>query len=302
MDDACKAVAAAKKKCVITGEYQSVHFRAKRDLKQGFGFDVCSLSSTQVFRVLDYRVEFQAAEAVPDARLEGSRIICDSGRWFLIVPVRVPQQQPETQRLPCVALDPGVRTFLTYYADGVNGQLGKGDFARIYRLCLHVDRLISEAADSTARRRQRLRKACSRLRYRIRDMIDELHRKAAHFLVTRFDTIFLPDFRSQQMLGKLRSKTARMMCTFAHFRFRQVLLGMAERFQAKVILGCEAYTSKTCSYCGSIHQIGSRALMKCCAVVCRDGNGARGYYLKMVANGFVGSHLAVNPPAFVSDS
>jgi len=299
ISDACEAVAAAKIKCLKTGLFQRIKFRTRRDLTQGFGFDSCSLTASGVFRALDYRIEFLTSEPIPSDCLEGTKLILDSGRWYVIVPVQVPQQAPETQRRPCVALDPGVRCFLAYYSDGVNGQIGKGDFTQIFRLCRHVDRLISEMSESGARRRQRLRKACARIRHRIRDLIDELHRKAAHFLVTRFDTIYLPEFRSQQMVGKLRSKTARMMATFAHFRFRQCLVGMAERYSATVVLGCEAYTSKTCSYCGKIHAMGSRRVMRCCATVDRDGNGARGYYLKMVTTSLVGSHLAAKPPAFV---
>jgi len=45
----------------------------------------------------------------------------------------------------------------------------------------------------------------------------------------------------------------------------------------------EAYTSKTCSYCGKQQNIGSKKVMKCsyCGTsVDRDYNGARGIFLK----------------------
>jgi len=48
----------------------------------------------------------------------------------------------------------------------------------------------------------------------------------------------------------------------------------------------EAYTSKTCSYCGNIQNIGSKKVMKCLscgATVDRDLNGARGIYLRALA-------------------
>jgi len=43
-----------------------------------------------------------------------------------------------------VALDPGIRTFLTGFAEDQAFKLGTGDFARIARLCRHLDKLISK--------------------------------------------------------------------------------------------------------------------------------------------------------------
>jgi hypothetical protein len=48
---------------------------------------------------------------------------------------------------------------------------------------------------------------------------------------------------------------------------------------------CEAYTSKTCSFCGKIHNIGSKKILKysCGITVDRDLNGARGILLRALA-------------------
>jgi len=52
-----------------------------------------------------------------------------------------------------------------------------------------------------------------------------------------------------------------------------------------VIEVSEAYTSKTCSYCGKMHKIGSKKRMKCScgADIDRDLNGARGIFLRALA-------------------
>lgn len=44
-----------------------------------------------------------------------------------------------------IALDPGVRTFLTGYDGETVLEIGKGDIERIVRLCFHLDKLISRA-------------------------------------------------------------------------------------------------------------------------------------------------------------
>jgi putative transposase len=296
MQDACRAVKNAKSKFRQTGVIQKVRFRSKKNRKQGFGFDTQSLLNDRVFSYLNHRIDFTISEPLPHKFIEGTRLVVEGNRYFLIVPVRVPRLQSDTQRLQYVALDPGVRTFLTYYAGGVHGKIGQGDFSRIFRLCRCVDQLISKMSKAKSRQKQRMKRALNRLQWRIKDLIAELHRKAAHFLVSRFETIFIPDFRTQQMIGKLHSKTSRMMATFAHYRFRTLLQSMAERYGSTVIVGNEAYTSKTCSYCGKIHKIGSRSTMKCCATVDRDDNGARGFYLASLAGSRLGSlnHVCVN--------
>ncbi|MEZ5672373.1 MAG: hypothetical protein R3E08_08275 [Thiotrichaceae bacterium] len=50
----------------------------------------------------------------------------------------------ENQRLGAVALDPGVRTFVTFYSEVLHGKVSEGDLQRIYRLCLNLDKLYSK--------------------------------------------------------------------------------------------------------------------------------------------------------------
>jgi putative transposase len=283
MSDACRAVKAAKIKCKKTGAFQRVAFRSRKDARQSVGFDKCSIGEAKVFSG-EFAVRFQASEPIPEPGAEGTRLLCENGQFFVLVPVYVPQQKPENQRLPYVALDPGVRTFITFFCNGGVGKIGQGDFGRISRLCFHLDRLISRLTKATAKRRAHMKKAAARMRVRIKNLIDDLHKKAAVFLSKSFDTIFIPSFETSRMSQKLQSKTARMMLTFSHFRFRSLLQSIAEKYSAKVVVVNEAYTSKTCSYCGTIHKIGSKKHMECCGqVIDRDHNGARGIYLRALA-------------------
>jgi putative transposase len=164
----------------------------------------------------------------------------------------------------------------------VHGKIGEGDFKKIFRLCLGLDKLNSKMTKAKSRQKRNMKKASARLRWKIYDLIDELHKKTASFLVTRFDKIFIPTFETSQMVTKLTSKTARSMLSFAHFRFKSFLKAKAEEYSCEVMDCNEAYTSKTCSYCGKIHNIGSKKVMRCdCgANVDRDGNGARGIFLR----------------------
>ena len=280
MNDACKAVRNAKSKYRKTGVPQRVSFRSRKDRTQCFGFDKASLSDMFVFSP-KYRVAFHPSESFTK-ELEGTRITYEDGRYFVIVPETRNIQKPENQRLGCVALDPGVRTFITFYSPYMEGKFGEGDFKKIFNLCLELDRMYSKISKAKCKRKRNLRKACARLRWKIYNMIEDLHKKTARFLVTMFDTVFIPKFETSKMVTKLESKVARNMLTFAHYRFKEFLKFKAEEFSCKVVEVSEAYTSKTCSFCGTIQNIGSKSVMKCkCGMeVDRDINGARGIFLR----------------------
>jgi putative transposase len=99
-----------------------------------------------------------------------------------------------------VALDPGIRTFLTGVAEDRAFKIGEGDFARIARLCVHLDRLISRLSKAKCRQKARIKKAIQRLRWKIRDLVNELHFQAIRFLLDRFDLILLPTFETKVLM------------------------------------------------------------------------------------------------------
>ncbi|MEL7339712.1 MAG: transposase [Bacteroidota bacterium] len=284
ISDAVNAVKAAKRKCKQGGGFQKVKFRSKKDSRQRFGFDKKSIKECFCFSKKKDRIFFDASEEI-QVGLEGVQITRQGDRWFLILPQTRQVKCPENQRFPFAALDPGVRTFITLYSPHLQGSFGAGDFGRIQRLCYHLDDLISRISKESGKKRRRMKKAATRMRWRIRDLIDDLHRKVAFFLVTRFDVIILPTYETSQMVSKLRSKTARAMLTWSFYRFKQHLKAKAEEYSAMVLDVCEAYTSKTCSYCGKVHNIGSKKRMRCSCGVDedRDMNGARGIALRSLS-------------------
>ena len=135
------------------------------------------------------------------------------GQYHLSVPYdeKLPPQRENQARV--VALDPGVRSFLTWYCAESVGKIGEGAFFRIQRLCERLDDLLSRAAKSPARRRRNMRRAANRIRLRIENLVQELHRQAARFLVDNYNVILLPGFETPEMVERgrrrIRSKTVR---------------------------------------------------------------------------------------------
>ena len=229
------------------------------------------------------------AEPIPEGHKD-SRLVFSHGRHHLAVPVEAQRRVSETQGR-VVALDPGVRSFLTWFSEDDAGHIGKGDFGRIQRLCAYLDDLLSRASKVGHQRRRNMHRAADRMRLRIRNLMDELHHKAASFLVDNYDVILIPRFESSDMVRRgarrLSRKSVRNLLTFAHYRFRSFLEWKAEQTGKTVLVVNEAYTSKTCSWSGEIiGNLGGRKVVTGIDGIRldRDINGARGIFLRALGD------------------
>jgi len=221
-----------------------------------------------------------------DCRLLKDRL----GRYYLCVPMNSPVRDNQTDGW--VALDPGVRTFLTAYspAFGTAYKIGDGDINRICRLCLHLDGLYSRRAKAVHAKRYKLKRAIVRLTLRIRHLVDDVHWKAIDFLTDNFSNIVVPPFEVSGMVKKgqrkINKKCVRSMITWRHFGFRQRLLSVASAKGVNVHVMGEEYTTKTCTLCFRMNdRVGGAKVFRCphCNVrVDRDLAGARNIFLKNV--------------------
>jgi len=194
-----------------------------------------------------------------------------------------------------VALDPGIRTFLTGFADNCVFKIGESDFSRIAKLCKFADKLSSKIAHAKCRQKQRMKKALSRLKFKVWDLINELHFKSIKFLTDNFDMIILPKFNSSEMVSKskrkIKKETVRSMLTFSFFKFSQRLESKALELNKKIIRISEAYTSKTASWTGEIKNIGSsKTIISNQIKMDRDINGARGIFLRALCHNTIIKH------------
>ncbi len=231
------------------------------------------------------------ASAIPAGQKE-CRLVKERSLYWLVVPHPAQCDIETPSGDGVVALDPGVRTFLTYFSENDRGKLGHQAFGRIQRLCHHLDNLISRTdTEPNYQRSRRMRKAQARMRQRIINLVDELHWQVARWLTGNYRVILLPTFEIQDMTmrasRKIRSKTARMMLSFRHYEFKRRLRWKAWQRGVLVLDVNEAYTSRTRSWDGTVDaKLGG-------ARVVRDGNGfgmdrdvngARGIFLRALGD------------------
>lgn len=74
--------------------------------------------------------------------------------------------------------------------------------------------------------------------------------------------------------------------TLSHYKFQTILRTMAKKNGCLVFEQNEAYTSKTCTACGRLHDIGGKKTLRCACGndIDRDINGARNILLRALAD------------------
>ena len=246
-------------------------------------------------------------KALADGKLCDCKVKRDgSGRWYLILVQKVPAKESspiwESQSYRDAFLDPGARTFQTYWCpDGVAGQLGDGFYDMIKPLLLRADRAISRAqllrnreqsvaaglkSRQLRRRRKRAIIRAQRLRHKVYDSVRDLHRKAGNFLCSNFRAIFIGNTDGQSICSgdnRIVNDCVRNMMTFAHSEFRNWLADYAKARGVHVFVVGEGFTTKTCTGCGDVQDRGSVKVITCqpCGLVIgRDYAGARNIGLK----------------------
>lgn len=266
-------------------------FRSCHAPRQTIKFNNSNYSQGKWYPRLTKELSFEVSEPIPKTSPNATQLIkTKNGEWFAVF--LFPVKTTINCQDKILAIDPGVRTFLTGFDGQSFLEIGKNDIGRINRLCTYLDDLMSRISKVKGKQKAKMRKAAQRLRNKIRNLIDECHKQVAHYLVNHYKIILLPTFETSEMTKKkkrkIRTKTARNMLTWSHYRFKQVLKNKAELSGCLIVDVTEEFTSKTCTKCGHVHtKLGGSKLFKCpeCGhTIGRDLNGALGIMLKVLSD------------------
>lgn len=266
-------------------------FKSCRQPSQTIKFNACNFNGKAWFPSLTKGFTFRASEPIPDTEY-ATQLVRDRKRWFACIPV-LERLEELKQLSKVIALDPGVRTFLTGYDGDSFQEFCKADIGRIQRLCSHLDELMGRLSKAKKYQKRRMVQAASKLRIRIKNLVDECHKQVANYLTGEYKVILLPTFETSQMVvksqRKLHTKTARQMLTWSHYRFKCHLKQVAQKRGVVVIDVNESYTSKTCTSCGEAHdKLGGSKTFKCpnCGHEHdRDWGGARNIMIRALRDG-----------------
>lgn len=200
------------------------------------------------------------------------------------------KSKPKSNNTPeqnMIALDPGVRTFASYFDNKGNcGKFGDNFTENLRKYQLQLDKLSSKKKRSCKNR-------CELLRAKITNIVTNLHWKVSSYLVKNYDCIFLPIFKTKQMISRdknLPNIVVRDMQALSHYKFKLRLKHLANIHNKCVIDCSEKYTSVTCTNCGNLHQnLNANKIyncVKCQKTFDRDINAARNILIKNITHLF----------------
>ena len=132
----------AAKRRTKTGDRSFVSFRSRKAPVQSFFVPKSAVSTHGIYYTMLGTLRMR--EALP-ATYRDCRLVCAYGAYYLAVSVTVPQREAENQGC-VVALDPGVRSFMTFFAEEGCGKFAHGDFSRIQRAPSHFPGQASRSA------------------------------------------------------------------------------------------------------------------------------------------------------------
>lgn len=275
------------------GKAFKLHFRSKRDTTQSCFIPKDALTEQGIYHTIAGKLKFTEREHLKGEHGD-CRLLREYGRWYVLVPLTTTVTASAADNQGTVALDPGVRTFITYFSDdGRFGQLGHGCVERLIRLEHKIDSLKS-LRDTTKDKHKKgnLSRSLNKARARISDLVSELHWKCALYLASSYGTVYLPTYETSNMVRKdgrkLPRSVVRAMNALSPYKF-SVRLGEKCSEHGSVLVRCnEAYTSKTNSFTGEVMNIGSKEWFKHEGVtVNRDINGARNILLRAMRDSSV---------------
>ena len=213
--DACRAMSNVKRfNCQLAAdrtrgerqdeEFAELRFRSRKNPRQSCYIPDDAVTEHGVYHTI--LGPLRMAEAIPAGQQE-CRLVKERGLYWLVVPHPAQCDIETPSGDGVVALDPGVRTFLTFYSETDCGKLGHHAFGRIQRLCHWLDDLISRTTKEPNRQKRRqMRSAQARMRQRITNLVDELHWQLARWLTSNYRIILLPTFETHDMTQRAGRK------------------------------------------------------------------------------------------------
>ena len=268
-----------------TGKAFKLRYKTRKNPFQSCYIPKSAVSDSGIYHTISGKLNFSEREFLKNDICD-CRLINDHGRWYVSVPQKITIMPTENQG-GIVALDPGVRNFLTYFSeDGRFGWLGIHAFDRILTLNLKRDKLLSRLALTKDKKKKgKLKRTLNRVYHRIQDLVDELHWQCINYLVHNFSVIVFPPFEIKGMTKKgrkLRKSVVRSMLSLRFYEFKERLKQKCKECGVMYVEQNESYTSKTNSFNGELMtNLGSKEWFIYDGIkVHRDLNGARNILIR----------------------
>lgn len=206
-----------------------------------------------------------------------SKITKYKNDYYIHILVNIQPKNKEKLITYC-GIDPGIRTFLTVFNNEHVIEY-KHNNVLLDKLNKQIDTIKSQKYKKRIRK-----KAFNKREIRKTNVINEFHWLSINKLLAENDVIFYGDIKSHDIVKHKKNKHLnRVVNDLKLYTFKQRLLYKAEVINKLVFTVNEAYTTKTCSFCGTLNNPGNSAkytCLECKKTVGRDVNAAKNILMK----------------------
>ncbi|AEQ60341.1 putative transposase [Acanthamoeba castellanii mamavirus] len=210
----------------------------------------------------------------------------DTRKYILFVPRVTPKYSVNKEKNSC-GIDPGLRDFLTVYSENETQSICPIETVvnttnNEYNKIDKINEIIKTKPNLNSKRKKKLNRGLRKYHRRVTNKMKDMHYKVSHELVHTFDKIYIGKLNVKSILSKtnnvLKSTLKRKLATLSFYRFTQRLTHMGYKYGTEVVNVNEYLTTKTCSNCGKIKDLGASKIYKCesCGMYAdRDENAAK---------------------------
>lgn len=205
------------------------------------------------------------------------RIIHDRNKYYIAIPIPILSVlKHKIKSVNYCGIDPGVRTFLTSF-----GNNGVVEYNQNKMLLKKLNKKIDLLNSKRTRKRYKYK-----VEERKENVINEIHWKSINDILKRNDYVFYGDIKSHDIVKKSNNKYLnRDTNDLKFYKFKERLMYKASVLNKCVFNINEMYTTKTCSSCGNLNNVGKKEIYKCERSSCdklllRDVSAAKNILMK----------------------
>lgn len=178
-----------------------------------------------------------------------------------------------------ISIDPGLRTYLTCLTNNNIIELGTDIKDFIKKNLKKINDYEKILKSNECKKPNIVKKNIIRTRLYLLNKIEDMQWKTCNYLTSNYKNIIIGNWSTKNCVqGKINKNVKNEMMYLGHYKFIMRLQYKCDTKKTNLIIIDEAYTSKSCSSCSNMYEIGSSKVYNCtnCNLICdRDINSTK---------------------------
>lgn len=206
-----------------------------------------------------------------------------NGKFYMLIKKKVSIKNHPIINQKIISLDPGHKTFLTGLSNRHLIEIGKNIDKKIKKRLIKMDKIKSLKRKQVKHKRKYLLKHERKLS----NCVNNLHWQVANYLTTNYNHILLGNYSTKEMVenDKSNKMNKRIGSSLKFYQFREKLIYKCILKNCKFSLIDEFNTTKACSNCSTLNNIGNLRVYNCKHCLqsyTRDTNSSKNILLRAI--------------------